>query len=79
MMSIINLAHIHVLDDFCGILLSVLYTVFWRLINQVRGSIRLSQPSVNRELNMETQQDNDLACRVLSATVSEAVPTIPEV
>ena len=79
MMSIINLAHSHVLDAFCVILLSVLYTVFWRLINQVRGSIRLSQPSVNRELNRETQQDNDLACRVLSTTVSEAVPTLDEV
>ena len=75
LMSIINLANSYVPQSLFTICLSIVYAVFWGLINQVRGSIRFNQPSNNRGIYPEGERNDDLTSRLFSATLSVELPT----
>ena len=76
LMTLMNLSNNYFLHSLFFILFSIIFTFLWRIINQVREAIRISQPSENIHTYKDNESglEDDLTMKVSSAGVFEEMP-----
>ena len=75
-MTLMNLSNNYFLHSLFFIFSSIIVTLLWRIINQVREAIRISQPSENTQTykDKEFALEDDLTMKVPTTGVLEEVP-----